>query len=283
MENIGPPPRDVARQIPRLALIAGAGQAPFLVARAAKGFHIPVTVYAIEGFTDPEFADKVEVEGIHWFTLGEVAKALEHLRATEIRHVVMIGKVSHEAIWHYREFDETSRRLLDGMTSRKADGVLGTIVNLLKAQSIEVIDSTLLLGDCMPGPGLLTKKRPLTEREQKDIDFGLPLAREIAGMEIGQTIVVKDLSVVAVEGMEGTDETIRRAGGIARGGIVVVKVARPRQDWRFDVPVIGPDTVRSLQQAGGGVLAIEAGSTLFLDQEEAVSLAESSDVAIVAV
>jgi len=276
-----PPSLNHLGHIPRLGLIAGAGRLPFLIAQAAAKVSLPVTAFAVEGITPPELAD--HVDRIHWMKLGQFSRFIKQLHADEIRHVVMVGHVPHNAIWRYRGFDLRSLRLLAGMLTRKADSVLGTVVRELERENIAVIDSTLLLRGHMPGKGLLTPKRPLTAREQKDIDFGFPIARRIAGMDVGQTIVVKDLAVVAVESLEGTDETILRGGRIADGDIVVIKVAKPRQDARFDVPVVGPETIRTIQKAGGGVLAIMADSALFLDQDEAISLAEQAGIAIAAV
>lgn len=269
------------KEIPRLGLFAGGGRFPLLLARSAAQFPIPLTAFAIKGIADPALADFATQ--IHWVDLGQFSDAISRCHAEDIRHVVMAGTVPHNAIWRYRGFDKRSLKLLGRVATRKADSLLGGVVEELEREGIEVIDSSLLIGECMPKKGLLTPKRRLTRREKKDIAFALPLARQIAGMDIGQTIVVKDLAVVAVESLEGTDETIKRAGAIADGDIVVVKVSKPRQDSRFDIPVIGPDTVRSIQEAGGGALAILAGETLFFDREEAVALAHQAHIAIVAV
>ncbi|MBN1868179.1 UDP-2,3-diacylglucosamine diphosphatase LpxI [Candidatus Sumerlaeota bacterium] len=274
-------PPDALRQIPRLGLMAGEGRFPILVAQAATQNAIPVTAFAIEGVTPPELAGFVEQ--MHWLKLGQFSRFIDQLHADDIRHVVMAGRVAHNNLWRYRGFDVRSLRVLKNMVNRKADTLLGAVVEELARENVTVIDSSLLLTECLPKKGLLTPQRPLTEREEKDIEFGLPLARQIAGLDIGQTIVVKDLAVVAVESLEGTDETIRRAGRIADGDIVVIKVSKPQQDRRFDLPVVGPETIRSIREAGGGALAVMAGEALFFDQTEAIALAHESNIAIVAV
>ncbi len=270
------------REINHLALIAGGGRFPFLLIQSARELSIPVTVFAINGVTSPELAN--QVERIYWLELGEaLSRFIEHCHADGIRYVVMGGRMAHNMIWRYRGFDKRSLRVLARMVTRRADGILGTVSDELAHDGIQMLDQSFLLKNCMPERGLLTPRRALTRTEKKDIKFGFPLAREIAGMDIGQTVVVKDLAVVAVEGLDGTDETILRAGRISGGGNVVIKVCKPHQDSRFDIPVIGPDTVRTLQQAGGGALAVMANETLFFDREEAVQLAQEAGIAIVSI
>jgi UDP-2,3-diacylglucosamine hydrolase len=262
-------------------MMAGDGRFPFLVAQAARQNSIPVTAFAIEGVTPPELSNFVD--RMHWFKLGQFSRFIDQLHAEDIRHVVMVGRVAHNNLWRYRGFDLRTLRILKNLANRKADSILGAVVDELAREKITVIDSSLLLTECLPIKGLLTPRRPLTARERADVEFGFPIARQIAGLDVGQTIVVKDLAVVAVEGLEGTDETIRRAGRIADGDIVVIKVSKPRQDKRFDIPVIGPDTIRSIREAGGGALAIMAGEALFFDQDEAIALAHESSIAIEAI
>lgn len=271
----------VLSRVSRLGLLAGEGRFPFMLAQAAAELAIPVTAFAMNGITPPELAE--QVDAIHWLELGQFSEFIDRVHGDGISYVIMAGRVPHNSIWRYRGFDRRSLRLLGKMVTRKADSILGTVVEELESEGIHVLDSSLLLRKCMPGKGLLTPSRPPTGREEKDIEFGFPLARELAGLDIGQTIAVKDLAVVAVESLEGTDETILRAGRIAQGDIVVVKVAKPQQDSRFDIPVVGPGTIRSLIEAGGGALAFMAGEVLFFDQEEALSLAEESDICVIAV
>lgn len=268
-------------QIPRLGLMAGAGSGPILVAQAAARIGLPITAFAVKGITNPELGNLVDE--IHWLNLGQFSLLIKILHQKEIRHLVMVGHIPHNAIWRYRGFDVRALRILGKMVNRKADGLLGAVVEEFQRENIMVLDSTLLLRNNMPGKGLLTPNRPPTKREEEDIAFGLPIAREIGRLDIGQTIVVKDKAVVAVESLEGTDETILRAGRIAAGDIVVIKVAKPQQDSRFDVPVIGPHTIDSIQQAGGGVLAIMGDSTLFFDEKEAIRKAQEANITIIAV
>jgi len=270
----------ILENIPRLGLMAFEGRFPILVAQAAAERSIPVTAFGVKGLTPPELAG--EVDRMHWMELGQFSRFVDQLHAENICHVVMAGRVQHNSIWRYRGFDRRSLRVLGRLINRKADTVLNAVVAELESEQIEVIDSTLLIRSCMPEKGLLTPKRALSDRERKDVEFGLPIARQIAGLDIGQTIVVKDLAVVAVESLEGTDETILRAGRIVGGGIVVIKVSKPRQDPRFDFPVIGPGTIRSIRQAGGGVLAVMAGHALFFDRAEALEIAREAGICVIA-
>ncbi len=266
------------KDVDHIGLIACGGRLPFILAQAASEVSIPVSAFAINGITKPELAD--HVDRIHWMDLGDLSKFIKECHTEDIHHVLMAGRVPHNAIWRYRGFDKRSLKLLGRMVTRKADSILGSVVEELAREGIEVLDHPLLLGRCMPKKGLMTPKRPLSRREKKDIEFGFPIAREIAGMDIGQTVVVKDLAVVAVESLEGTDETIRRAGEIADGGIVVIKVAKPHQDSRFDIPVVGPGTIRSIRETGGGVLAMMARQTLFFDQAETIEMAQKAKIGI---
>ena len=267
--------------IPRLGLLAGEGRFPYLIAHAAGELGIPVTAFAMNGITPQDLTD--HVDAIHWMELGQFSEFIDQVHADGIEYVIMAGRVPHNSIWRYRGFDRRSLRLLGKMVTRRADSILGTVVEELESEHIHVLDSSLFLRKCMPGKGVLTPGRVPTSREEKDIEFGFPLARQIAGMDIGQTIVVKDLAVVAVESLEGTDETIKRAGRIADGDIVAIKVCKPHQDSRFDIPVVGPGTLKSMAKAGGGTLAFMAGEVLFFDQEEALKIAAEANICVIAI
>lgn len=267
--------------ISRLGLMAGGGRFPFILAQSAAELSIPVTVFAIKEITSPELEQYVD--RVHWLTLGQFSKVIKLCHAEDIHHIVMGGRVPHNAIWRYRGFDKRTLRLLGKMVTRKADSILGAVTEELAQEDIRVVGQSLLLGGCMPKEGLLTPERPLTKSEKADVKFGYPLARKIAGMDIGQSIIVKDLAVVAVESLEGTDETILRGGKIAGGNVVLIKVAKPHQDSRFDIPVIGPGTIRTMKEAGGGVIAVMAGKTLFFDQDEAIAKAHEAGIGIVAI
>ena len=274
------PALDLSR-VDRLGLVAGGGRFPVLLAQAAAAQSIPVSAFAIKSITDASLGQ--HVAAMHWLELGELSRLIEQCHSDGVRHVVMAGHVPHNSIWRYRGFDKRALRLLGRMVTRQADSILGAVVEELAREGIETIEQSALLDGCMPEKGLLTPRRPLTAREEKDIEFGFPIARQVAGLDIGQSIVVKDLSVVAVEGLEGTDQTIRRAGEIAGQGFVLVKVSKPHQDSRFDIPVIGPGTIRSMREAGGGAVAIMAEETLFFDRDEAVELAHQAGIAIQAI
>ena len=222
------------RKIPRLGLMAFEGRFPILLAQAAAEMHIPVVAFGVQGLTPPELENIVE--RMHWMQLGQFSKFVEQAHKDNVHHVVMAGRVQHNAIWKYRGFDLRTLNVLRKLINRKADTVLNAVVDELAKEHIKVVDSTLLLRSCMPRKGLMTLTRPITPHEMKDIEFGFPIAKQIAGLDIGQTLVVKDLAVVAVESLEGTDEAIARGGRIANGGIVVVKVSKPKQDKRFDYP-----------------------------------------------
>ncbi len=271
----------ILQDISRLGLMAFEGQFPFLLAEAAAQLSIPVTAFAVKGITSDKLAEQVDT--IHWMKLGQFTKCIEQLHKENIGHIVMAGRVAHNSIWKYRGFDTRTLRILGGLVNRKADTLLGAVVDEFENENITVLDSSLLIRNCLAPAGLLTPRHALSDRQRKDLEFGMPLAREIAGLDIGQTIVVKDLAVVAVESLEGTDETILRGGRIADGDIVVIKVAKPTQDNRFDIPVIGPTTIHNLHQAGGGALCIMADRTLFFDREESLKYADSVGISVYSV
>lgn len=279
-----PSPGDARPSTPgipgRIGIIAGQGDFPLLIARAARAAGIEVVALAISGFASPEIdtaADRTE-----WVELGQVGRTLAILRENDVTAVAMAGRVPHASIFQYRHFDVRAMKLLAKAVTRKADALLGVVTQELEAEGIRVLDSSLFLKSLMPLAGLLTPARPLDERELADADFGFPLARQIAGLDIGQTIVVKELVVVAVEGLEGTDECITRAGQLAGAGCVVVKVSKPGQDLRFDIPIVGRTTLKRMRDAGCSALVISAGESLLFDREEVLRIAAEADIAIVA-
>jgi len=273
-----PPPE---AGLERIGIVAGQGQFPLLLARAARDQGIHVTGFGLEGFATTDFANSVDE--IEWVELGQFSRLIELLRTHKIDHIALVGRVPHNSIWQYRHFDVRVVKILATTFNRRADGLLARICEEFRKEGIEVIDSTLFLRSFMPKVGHLTQGRKLTESEQEDIEFGLPLARAVAGLDIGQTIVVKDKAVVAVEGLEGTDRCVRRAAEIAGPGVVIVKVSKPRQDTRFDVPVIGMRTIELMIEVKASVIAISAGETLVFNQEEVIARAEAAGISIVAV
>jgi DUF1009 family protein len=252
-----------------------------LLARAARDRGVHVTGFGLTGFAAPEFADAVD--HIEWVELGQFGRLVELLHRLRIQHVSMVGRVPHNSIWQYRHFDVRAVKLLATVMNRRADGILSRICDEFRKEGIEVVDSTMFLRSFMPRAGVLTSCRALTVAEQEDIEFGLPIARAIAGLDIGQSIVVKDKAVVAVEGLEGTDKCLQRAAELCGNGFVLIKVSKPRQDARFDVPVIGLGTIQMMEELGGGVMAISAGETLMFNREEMVERANRAGIVIVAV
>jgi len=264
----------------RIGLIAGRGAFPINFAQAARRSGHHVTALAVEGFASPELAETVDE--IHWLGVGQVDTLIRLCHENNISHLALAGKIDHVTVFNLGSVESRAVRILQRLSDRKAESIVRALIQELESENIRVLDSSLFLESLLPAQGLLTKNRPVRAREQQDIEFAWPLAREVARLDIGQSVVAKDGVIVAVEGVEGTDEAIRRAGQLAGAGTVVVKVSRPRQDFRFDLPVVGLQTVRAMVEAGASALAICAGETLFFDQGEALALAERSDIAVIA-
>lgn len=264
----------------KIGLIAGGGDFPLFIARAARGCGVEVVALAINGFAARDLAECAD--RIFWIELGQVAKAIELLHENNITAVAMAGKVPHTSVLQYRHFDLRAMKLLARTLNRKPDSLLGMITSELEAEGIRVLDSSLFLKSLMPEAGLITPNRSPSERELNDIEFGIPIAKVIAGQDVGQTIVVKEMMVIAVEGVEGTDECVRRAAGLAGPGCVVVKVSKPSQDLRFDIPVVGITTVEVLRACGCSALAVSARESLIFDRDRVVPMAEEADIAIIA-
>ncbi|AXA35563.1 MAG: hypothetical protein KatS3mg130_0979 [Candidatus Sumerlaea sp.] len=267
-------------EIRRLGIVAGQGDFPILMARAARGAGVEVVVIGIRGMANPGL--EAIANEMHWVELGQVQHTIELLRAANVRHVALVGKVPHLSILQYRHFDLRAMKLLARAVNRKADTLLQTITDELAQEGIQVVDSSLFLRGLMPEAGLLTPRRPPSERETQDIEFGYPIAKAIAGQDVGQTIVVKEKMVVAVEAAEGTDECIRRAASLAGAGCVVVKVSKPNQDFRFDIPVIGRQTIATMAECGCSALAVSAKECLIFDKDEVLREAERQNIAIIA-
>ncbi len=265
----------------RYALIAGNGQFPLLVLQEARRRGVDMVVLALREETDPA----IEAPGVrvHWVSLGELQKALNILRQEAVRRVMLAGQVKHTQILSNVPPDPVLAALLAQMPQRNTDTLIGTIARALEGLGLKVVDSTLFLQALLPEPGPLSRRVPDAE-ESADIAYGRSIAREIARLDLGQTVVVSQRACVAVEAMEGTDATIERAGRLARGRrLVVVKVSKPNQDMRFDVPVVGVKTLEVMKQAGATALAVDAGRTLIFDREEFTRQADDSGIAVVAV
>jgi hypothetical protein len=265
----------------RLGLIAGNRKLPFLVAQTAKKNNYNVVALAVKG--DTSFGLKRFVDKIYWVGLDEFGKMFEVFRKEEIKKVVMAGQISPHRLFS-REIHKNKelKNLLSSLKDKRADTIFGAVAGKLKEAGFELVNCAAFLKDFMPGKGTLTGIEP-DFALWEDIYFGLHLAKSIASLDIGQTVAVKDKAIVAVEALEGTDNLIWRSGKIAGSGISVVKVSKPNQDMRFDIPVVGLNTVKNLIKAHAKCLAIEAQKTVFIDRQESAELADKNGIAVVAV
>jgi len=265
----------------KLGLIAGNKRCPICFGGGAKKKDCYIVAAAIKGDTSRQL--RKYVDKIYWLGLDEFSKLFEIFKSEDIKKVVMAGQISpHRLFSKEINKDKELTKLLNNIKDKRADTIFGAIADKLKNSGFELIDSTTFMEDLLPKNGVLTRINPDT-LGWEDINFAFKLAKEIALLDIGQTVAVKNKAIVAVEALEGTDNLIRRAGSITRGGFTVVKVSKPKQDARFDIPVVGLNTVKNLISAGASCLAIEAGKTLFIDQKQAVALADKKGLAIVAV
>ncbi|MGH9405489.1 MAG: LpxI family protein [Terriglobia bacterium] len=270
-------PRD--RDHARYAIIAGNGRFPFLVLEAARERGIDPLVVAIREETSPELATRSE--SVRWFSLGEVASVLELLAAEKIQRVILAGQVKHAQLYSSIPADGVTSAALNGLGRKNTDALIGAFVQMVEGLGIKVVDSTLFLEPLLAEPGALTPRAP-SQAEQADLDYGREIARRVAALDIGQTVVVADKACVAVEAMEGTDATIERAARLGNGKrLVVVKVSKPNQDMRFDVPVVGVKTIEVMARANARVLAIDAGKTLLFERDLALETAARAGIAIV--
>jgi UDP-2,3-diacylglucosamine hydrolase len=278
-------------------LIAGNGRFPFLLLDAARAQGIQVVVAAIKEETESEMDARAAADPgirVHWLSLGELSRLIETFHQEGVTRAVMAGQVKHKQIFSNIRPDWRLAKLLLNLRTRNTDMLLGAVAKVLSDEGIELISSTAYLEPLLARPGVLTARAP-TADEQQDLAYGREVAAALAGFDIGQTVVVAGQACVAVEAMEGTDATIERAGAILRtleaGGeastlarrLSVVKVAKPAQDMRFDVPVIGASTIGTMHRAGATCLSIEAGRTLIFDQETVRELAAVAGIAIIAV
>ncbi len=265
----------------RLGLIAGNGRFPLIFAQAAKSKNVELVAIGIRGETSRKLANYVDK--IRWIRLGEFSQIITTFLNEGINQVIMAGQIKPRHLFDKRiKWDEEIRNLLKDIENRKADTIFGSIAQRLKKEGIQLLDSTMYLDDFLAKKGVLTTRQPAF-KEWDDIYFGLEIAKIMGALDIGQTVAVKDKAVLAVEALEGTDATIRRAAKLGRGDIVVVKASKPKQDMRFDIPVIGPRTIKNLIKAKASCIAIEAGKTLIIDKDVCLSLANKKDICIVAV
>jgi UDP-2,3-diacylglucosamine hydrolase len=262
----------------RWGLIAGNGTFPFLVLEGARNQGIEMTVIAIREEASPEL--ERAAPRLHWVSLGELSRTIELLREAGVNRAVMAGQVKHNKIFSSIRPDWKLAKLLMSLSTKNTDSLIGAVAKVLEEEGIRLVDSTAFLAPLVPPAGVLTRRAPEAE-EIADIAYGRSIARQIAWLDLGQTVVVRDRACVAIEAMEGTDETIERAARIASGNrLVVVKVSKPGQDMRFDVPVIGLRTIAVMRKANATALSIDAGRTLLFDRQELLRAADEAGIAI---
>ncbi len=262
----------------KYGLIAGNGDFPFMVLRSARAQGVDMIVAAIKEETFPE----IETLGypVHWLGLGQLGKLVSLFKKAGVSKAIMAGQVKHIQIFGSSLPDLTMIRMLATLKRKNTDSIIGAVARVLEESGIKLVDSTALLKPHMSTEGPMTR-RDLSDQEKADVDYGRPIAHRIAMMDIGQTVVVRDQAVVAVEAMEGTDAVIRRAGDLAgKKRLTVIKVSKPRQDMRFDVPVVGVPTIENMAAAGATALVLDAGRTLILDKDKFVELADRNGIAV---
>ncbi len=265
----------------KIGLIAGNRRFPILFSEAAKKKNCQIVAVAIKGDTSSKL--RKYVDKIYWIGLDEFRRLFEIFKEEGITKVAMAGQISpHRLFSKDIDKDPELKDLLASIKDKRADTIFGAMAEKLKASGFELIDSTTFVEGLLPKQGLLTKRAP-SFNEWEDVYFGLELAKAVAYLDIGQTVAVKYKAIVAVEALEGTDNLIRRAGKIVKDNFTVVKVSKPRQDLRFDIPVVGLNTVRNLIRSKGACLAIEALKTIFIDKEASVELADKKGISIIAV
>jgi DUF1009 family protein len=263
----------------KVGLIAGNGGFPLMFAAAAKQRGLRVIAAAVKG--DTSILIHTVADEVRWFSIGEVKKLFAYFRQKGVAHVLMAGQVNPECLFSKDlAVDEEYKAIFHALVDRRCDTIFGAIADRLKAEGMELVDSTFLTKEFLAPKGTLTRRAPSIV-ELDDIGFGRTIAKHIGGIDIGQTVVVQGKAIVAIEAMEGTDRCILRGGAIARQGAVVVKMSKPGQDPRFDVPVIGPRTIVTMKKAHVACLAIEAGKTLIIDRERTVALANKAGICIV--
>ncbi|HTW46203.1 MAG TPA: UDP-2,3-diacylglucosamine diphosphatase LpxI [Acidobacteriaceae bacterium] len=278
----------------KLGLIAGNGRFPFLLLDAARAHGAEVVVAAIKEETDPEIDARAAADSgirVYWLSLGELSRLIETFHKEGVTQAIMAGQVKHKQIFSSIRPDWRLAKLLLSLRTRNTDMLLGAVAKVLRDEGIELIPSTSYLEPLLASPGVLTTRAP-SEQEQRDIAYGREVALSVAGFDLGQTVVIASQACVAIEAMEGTDAAIERAGILMQTledeastldrSLTVVKVAKPKQDMRFDVPVIGVRTVETMQVARATCLAIEAHRTLIFDRDKVIEQADSAGIAIVA-
>jgi len=287
------------RRMQNLGLIAGNGRFPFLLLDAARAHGLNVVVAAIKEETSPEMNDRAAADpniAVHWLSLGELSKLIETFQHAGVTRAVMAGQVKHKQIFSSIRPDWRLAKLLLNLRTRNTDMLLSAVAKVLEDEGIHLISSTSFLEPMLAPAGVLTSRAP-DEAERADIDYGLTVARGIAGFDLGQTVIIAAGACVAVEAMEGTDAAILRAGDLMRTlhaddspdadttlarRLTVIKVAKPNQDLRFDVPVAGLPTIETMRRAGATCLCVEGGRTLLFDREAMIAAADAAGIAVIA-
>ncbi len=274
----------------RIGLIAGNGRFPLLVLDAARARGLDVVVAAIKEETFPEIESR-GAASVHWLSLGELSRLIDTFKREGVSRAVMAGQVKHKQIFSSIRPDWRLAKLLLSLRTRNTDALIGAVAKVLADEGITLINSTALLEPLLARPGVLTRRAP-EDDERRDIEYGRAVGRHLAQYDIGQTVVVAGAACVAVEAMEGTDATIERAGHLMSAlegsastlsrRLTVVKVAKPNQDMRFDVPVVGVKTIEIMHRAGATCLALDAGKCLLLDGDQAISAADHAEITIIA-
>lgn len=264
----------------KIGLIAGNGTFPIAFARAAKEKGMQVVAVAHEGETMPELAQWVD--GIFWIKVGQLGKLISIFKEQGVRDALMAGGIKKTRLFGGGMPDLRGAALLAKMAFKKDDSILRAVADELESEGITIRESTLYLDNLLAPSGVLTKRKP-SKDEQKDIEFGWLMAKEVGRLDIGQTVVVKDQAVLAVEAIEGTDEAIRRGGRLCGKGAVVVKICKPEQDLRFDLPAVGLQTIKTMDEVKAACLAIEAGKAILFDRETVIAEAERAGICVVGV
>jgi DUF1009 family protein len=265
----------------KYGLIAGNGRFPFLVLEGARAQGVEMAVAAIKEETAPEI-EKLSSR-VEWVGVGQLGRLIRFFKQEQVTHAIMAGQVKHHQIFRLNALPDLRMvRLLARLSTKNTDNLIGAVAAELAREGITLVDSTLFLEPLLAREGTLTRRAP-TKDEREDIEYGLHIARELARLDLGQTIAVKDRAVVAIEAMEGTDAVIARAGQITGGRpFVIIKVAKPDQDMRFDVPVIGVPTIEAMARAGATALHVTAGKTLLFDREELIAAADEKGISVIA-
>ena len=270
-------------EMPPVGVIAGNGRFPFLVLDGARQLGRNVTIVAIQEEADhsiEEAAVGVPEAIVHWVSLGQLGRCISLLKQSGVTEAVMAGQVKHFKLFSGLVPDSTLLSVLKRLRVQSTDALLSAIADVLGEHGITLIESTAFLGSLLAGSGTLTRRNPTVD-ELADFEFGYRIADTVAGLDIGQTVVAKDRAIVAVEAMEGTDDVIGRAGRLAGPGTRIVKVAKPNQDMRFDVPVVGVPTVEAMRGAGASALSVDAGKTLIVDGDAFVQAADKAGLSVV--